>query len=1415
MMNLAENGDVLSALDYLALQKVDAQALLGKLDDPTQALAGLLALIDLLHDEFGGKYVAPIIRAAFGRPVNGSEEQWLEFGGILLKHALWREADALSKSLQGAYPEASAWLQVYQSIERSKFEQASQLLAAAVTDVNHRPKWQELRVRLAFLKPQDSKDVLFRAVEDGTMGYTLRARAALVLGQREKGEALLKIALDQSRSDAESWWMAGSLAAEKDQRESALDSWQKALAIRPRFAACLYDRGRFRKLWGDLPGGESDYAAALEVKPWAGKIAIEMAQHLIRQKKHGAALKILDTTLMAEEDQPDVVAFVIDVLRFQGEAKSAEALAEKAIARYPKDAGLWLAYGALLQGAGRKDQAIRAYQQASRSAIHASAVKNNLAKLLQDDGDVDAAIAEWEEARRIDRQNVSIAINLAYAYRQRGDIEEANALFDSILNQQPNNADALRGKAACALSVGSQQDALDFAKSAMREAPNDVRSYLALARSQASLFRVDDAIGTLNSGLDKVENAMPLVKELWSILMQKHEYQRALDLMFKAVGQYPNEVENVLLVADALNAQNNFDECLKTLHKARTMDPELGGRSLVAFLRSRNTYVDALHEAQLLLKSMPSKVRNYGLVAEVLYRMQRYDEAVQVIERGIALDPQRVSINKQLVGQLLAQEDYPEALRAAQRFLAVRQSSTQYLLCIEVLRRSRQFNDAYQLSEKFLAADPLSIPAYLAVANAAERMKKIDRGIEVLERGLATHPSNLALNRVMISYLARNERYSECVDRVRKLLDSDIGKTAEMIALGAVALIESENYEEARKLLEAARHKYRDHRGIYGALYALYRRLEQHDKAHKLLVAALIRFPGDNRSYQWVFDEFVRHLKLPEAELLVRNWEAKMPGEWAPLFAKLVLASKNKDMPKVIETADYLLRKWPKEAVIFSRLNAAYSDTWNLTNAIRFAAAAVELRPDNIDYLTYLIATLAKAGDFDRFDELLGRLEELLGDKRYQYYAGLFFLINCHPDYSVEKIFKYYDNFGKRGITPYIPPHLEHRNSRDPDRVIRIGYVSPDFRRHAVAYFSEPLLIEHDRTQFELFAFANFVDNEQAKQDPITERFKTYFHHWIDISSLSEEEFLRKVREHQIDILVDLAGHTKGSRLISMARKPAPIQVSFALGSGQTTGLEQIDYFIAEQDHIPIGFEKFCSERVIRQAWRGYPYMPAAEAGDVTELPFANSGFITFGSCSRPIRIGERLLSVWAKILNRLPNAKLQLDHVPYAEAELAQIIRERFVRCGGNPHQLLFANTRPYWNVYQKIDIMLDTFPTGSGTTTTDSLWMGVPVVTLASRPLMGLFTALQLKALGLEQYCVATSEDEYIERAIKLASDPALLTGIRMGLRGRFLKSSLMDYKGYAKDIARIYREMWREWCSRSQSEDQPSSLESHTNA
>jgi protein O-GlcNAc transferase len=406
---------------------------------------------------------------------------------------------------------------------------------------------------------------------------------------------------------------------------------------------------------------------------------------------------------------------------------------------------------------------------------------------------------------------------------------------------------------------------------------------------------------------------------------------------------------------------------------------------------------------------------------------------------------------------------------------------------------------------------------------------------------------------------------------------------------------------------------------------------------------------------------------------------------------------------------------------------------------------------------------------------------------------NLLFTLNYHPDKSAQEIYAAYREYDERMGLPLRSTRRKHTNTRDATRRLKVGYVSPDFRKHSVRHFLEPLLAHHDKRLVEVFAYA-----ELSVQDDITARYRRLVDHWVPTVGLSDEALAERIRSDGIDILIDLAGHTAKNRLGVFARKPAPVSMSW-LGFNYTTGLSAIDYFLSDGASAPEGCEDLFAEQPWRLATPGYAYRPAEGMGPVSGLPAHDTGFVTFGTLTRSVRINHRSVRVWSQILHRVPRARLVVDSKNYQDEGMRSALLNKFSAHGIGPERLQIGFHSPPWDVLRGMDIGLDCFPHNSGTTLFESLFMGVPYVTLAGRPSVGRLGSSILQGVGHPEW-TARSEDEYVELAVALAGDLPKLAALRAGLRAQMQASALMDEPGFARKVEAAYREMFSRWAAGS---------------
>ena len=372
-------------------------------------------------------------------------------------------------------------------------------------------------------------------------------------------------------------------------------------------------------------------------------------------------------------------------------------------------------------------------------------------------------------------------------------------------------------------------------------------------------------------------------------------------------------------------------------------------------------------------------------------------------------------------------------------------------------------------------------------------------------------------------------------------------------------------------------------------------------------------------------------------------------------------------------------------------------------------------------------------------------------------------------------------------------------NTPDPDRRLRIGYVSPDFRRHSVAYFFEPLLAHHDSINFETVCYSDV-----SHPDAVTRRIESLACRWQPSHTLSHAQLTGKIRADSIDILVDLAGHTANNRLLVFAQKPAPVQITY-LGYPNTTGLTAINYRLTDNWADPPGMtEQWHSETLFRLPHGFLCYQPSANIPPVAPLPSASTGKVTFGSFNAQRKVTGEVIVLWARILSTVPGSRLVLHNKALSDIRNCEQLASQFAEQGIPRERLDLLGWLPsaadHLALYQQIDIALDTFPYNGTTTTCEALWMGLPVITLAGESHPGRVGVSLLTQIGLADL-ITTSHDDYVAKAVQWAVETENLATLRSKLRERMAASPLCDGAVFARQLESAFRTMWQQWCTTQQ--------------
>jgi predicted O-linked N-acetylglucosamine transferase (SPINDLY family) len=506
----------------------------------------------------------------------------------------------------------------------------------------------------------------------------------------------------------------------------------------------------------------------------------------------------------------------------------------------------------------------------------------------------------------------------------------------------------------------------------------------------------------------------------------------------------------------------------------------------------------------------------------------------------------------------------------------------------------------------------------------------------------------------------------------------------------------------------------------------------------------------------------------------------------------LVLADRGRLMESV-EVLNQALAAKPDSADTLNNLSNSLKDLGRTDEALRVLQRAVAVKGDDADAYTNMGNIFSRMARVEESMQAHRRAMELDPNHAIAN-SNLIFTMNFHPDCDSAAILREARQWDDRHGKPLRHLIQPHKNSRDADRRLRIGYVSPDFRRHVVGWNLLPLLRQHDREHFEVFCYSSVT-----RPDAMTEQLRACSGQWREVAPLSDERLAEQIRADGIDILIDLSLHTAGNRLRTFAMAPAPVQITY-LGYCGTSGVEAMHYRFSDCQLDPPEQDLSCySEQTIRLPETYWCYAPGGVAPEPSDLPAERNHHVTFGSMNQFAKVSSAAMDLWCEILKRTPLSRL-LIHAPLGE--YLSTTRERFDRQGIAPDRVEFVDRQtwdPYIRTYHRIDIALDTFPYNGGITTCDALWMGAPVITLSGRTPVSRGGRSILHNVGLADLA-AFSPEEYANLAVALAGDLPRMSRLRKTLRHRMQASPLMDAPRFARNVEAAYRDAWRRWCAKS---------------
>ncbi|NPT33018.1 tetratricopeptide repeat protein [Paraburkholderia xenovorans] len=563
-------------------------------------------------------------------------------------------------------------------------------------------------------------------------------------------------------------------------------------------------------------------------------------------------------------------------------------------------------------------------------------------------------------------------------------------------------------------------------------------------------------------------------------------------------------------------------------------------------------------------------------------------------------------------------------------------------------------------------------------------------------------------------------------------------------------------------------------------------------EAVKLARSLTQRFPADGNSWRWLGIALHRLGRYDEALVPLRKAAELVPEE---LESRTVLADTLRLKGLHAETE--------RECRAVLAINPDYAEAQRIfgmslvhqgrvAEGLAAVRRAIELAPNNASMYSTLGVLLLDLGFVAEAEkEFRTALEK---DPKDHIAANNFLFTLWHnPETDHATLFAEHTNFARQHEDPVRAQWPRHVNKRSPDRKLKIGLVSGDLFRHAVASYLLPIM-EHlaKDPSLSLHVYSNHI-----AEDDYTQMLRDCADEWQQITGMPDAQLASKIRDERIDILFDLSGHTGRNRLLTFARKPAPIQVTW-LGYPGTTGLSAMDYYLVDKYGVPFGpAEKLFSEKIVHLP-SSATFLPEKSAPPVNILPAMHNGYITFGSFNRLNKLRRDVIALWAELLRAQPTARMLLGAIATDEDE--QLLIDWFAGEGIERERLMFrrrSSIPVYLQQHFHVDICLDTFPYTGSTTVLNSLWMGVPTLTIAGDTLASRAGTTWMSHVGLEEF-VAANKEEFVARGVALASDIPALAAIRTGLRERCAASAAFHPEVVAAGVSRALRIMWQRWCA-----------------
>jgi protein O-GlcNAc transferase len=684
-----------------------------------------------------------------------------------------------------------------------------------------------------------------------------------------------------------------------------------------------------------------------------------------------------------------------------------------------------------------------------------------------------------------------------------------------------------------------------------------------------------------------------------------------------------------------------------------------------------------------------------------------------------------------------------------------------------LLRKRGALQEACACTERSLGIRDSDPALWGNYGNVLRDLELYEQSLTAFRRGLERAPGNPGLLQGMAITLGRQGRHQEVVTLLGHLLEANTP--------------EGGNDAMAELLLELG--------NAFHLLQQPQRALQCWQKGTHSAVGEKRLHIGLNTA-----QALCEQKRFTEALTVCEDLQRLFPRQANLLYAQGVIAKGLGKIQQACELFDAALAAEPAYPICLNTYGLMLRDIGRIHQARTCFEQALEHDPQFGPAMNNLGSVLKDVTRYEEALHWLRRGADAMADSPAAHSNVLFTLVGYELEPAQQR-FEEAQRFAKKVCTGAYPRCHDRVLDPDPNRVLKVGLVSPDFCRHAVSYFVEPLLEHWDRDQLEitLYSCGEQIDDYSA-------RLQDKADHWRDLRGQPDELAIAQIQRDEIDLLIDLAGHTAGNRLPLFAAKPAPIQATY-LGYYGTTGLQEVDYWISDETlHPPARDEQDpCSEERWRLPRCYVSYRPLPEAPNVQPPPCVRQGWITFGSFNQSRKITEQTARHWMAVLEAIPQSRLLLKSKNLGEANEQERIRELFSRFGLTMERLELrghsTTVADHLNCYAEIDIALDTYPYTGCTTTADALWMGVPVLTVAGESMVSRQAAAVLVGAGRPEW-ICSNTMELIQAARSLCDSPELLKQQRLRQREQVAASDLLNHRELAGSLQQAFRQWWWKW-------------------